>query len=66
LIYLGFITEGKIAAVFITPSLGVPNWPVIYIINTAPPASNLESNTWSLSILYGRFLHIKFDENISP
>jgi hypothetical protein len=27
--------------VLITPSLGVPNWPVIYIINTAPPTSFL-------------------------
>jgi hypothetical protein len=34
--YLGFITEGKLAAVLITPSLRVPNWSVIYIINTAP------------------------------
>jgi hypothetical protein len=34
--YLGFISEGKLAAVIITPSLGVPNWSVIYIINTAP------------------------------
>jgi hypothetical protein len=34
--YLGFITEGKLAAMLITPSLGVPNWSVIYIINTAP------------------------------
>jgi hypothetical protein len=33
---LGFKTEGKIAAIFITPSLGVPNWSVVYIINTAP------------------------------
>jgi hypothetical protein len=41
LIYLGFITEGKLAAILITPSLGVPNWPVIYIINTAPPTSYL-------------------------
>jgi hypothetical protein len=41
LIYLGFITEGKLAAIFITPSLGVPNWPVIYIINTKPPACNI-------------------------
>jgi hypothetical protein len=31
-----FLTEGKLAAVLITPSLGVPNWSVIYIINTAP------------------------------
>jgi hypothetical protein len=34
--YLGFITEGKLAVVLIIPSLGVPNWSVIYIINTAP------------------------------
>jgi hypothetical protein len=34
--YLGFITEGKLAVVLITPSLGVSNWSVIYIINTAP------------------------------
>jgi hypothetical protein len=41
LIYLGFITEGKLAAVLIKPSLGVSNWPVIYIINTASPTSFL-------------------------
>jgi hypothetical protein len=40
LIYLGFITEGRLAAVLITPSLGVPNWSVIYI-NTAPSTSFL-------------------------
>jgi hypothetical protein len=34
--YLGFITQKKLAAVLITPSLRVPNWSVIYIINTAP------------------------------
>jgi hypothetical protein len=38
LINLGFITEGRLAAVLITPSLGVPNWSVIYI-NTAPSNS---------------------------
>jgi hypothetical protein len=43
LIYLGFITEGKLAAIFIKPSLGVSNWPVIYIINTEPPTSFLAS-----------------------
>jgi hypothetical protein len=37
--YLGFITEGKLDVVLITPSLGVPNWSVIYIINTAPSTS---------------------------
>jgi hypothetical protein len=36
--YLGFITEGKLAVVLITPSLGIRNWSVIYIINTAPSA----------------------------
>jgi hypothetical protein len=39
LIYLGFITEGKLVAVLIKPSLGVSNWPAIYIINTAPPVT---------------------------
>jgi hypothetical protein len=39
-IYLGFITEGRLAAVLITPCLGVPNWSVIYI-NTAPSTSFL-------------------------
>jgi hypothetical protein len=29
---LGFITEGKLDAIFIKPSLGVSNWPVIYYI----------------------------------
>jgi hypothetical protein len=33
---LGFITEGRLAAMLIIPSLGVPNWSVIYIIKTAP------------------------------
>jgi hypothetical protein len=41
--YLGFITEGKLAAVLITPSLGVPNWSIIYIINTAPSAGVIRS-----------------------
>jgi hypothetical protein len=34
--YLGFITEGKLAAIFIKPSLGVSNWRVIYFINYKP------------------------------
>jgi hypothetical protein len=34
-----FHTEGKLAAVLITPSLGVFNWMVIYIINIVPPMS---------------------------
>jgi hypothetical protein len=36
-----FLTEGKLAPVLIKPSLGVFNWPVIYIINIAPPTSFL-------------------------
>jgi hypothetical protein len=38
--YLGFTTEGRLAAVLIIPSLGVPNWSVIYIINTTPSPHN--------------------------
>jgi hypothetical protein len=34
--YLGFITEGRLAAVLIIASLAVPNLSVIYIINNAP------------------------------
>jgi hypothetical protein len=34
--YLGFVTERKLAAIFIKPSLGVSNWPVIYFINYTP------------------------------
>jgi hypothetical protein len=33
-----FLTERKLAAVLIIPSLGVPNWSFIYI-NTAPQSS---------------------------
>jgi hypothetical protein len=36
---LGFITEEKLAAIFIKPSLGVLNWPVIYFINYTPTSS---------------------------
>jgi hypothetical protein len=34
-----FRTEGKLAAIFIKPSLGVLNWPVIYFINYMPTSS---------------------------
>jgi hypothetical protein len=36
---LGFVTKGRLAVVLIIPSLGVPNWSVIYIINTAPSSN---------------------------
>jgi hypothetical protein len=36
-----FLIEGKLVVVLIKPSLGVSNWPVIYIINTAAPTSFL-------------------------
>jgi hypothetical protein len=42
---LGFITEGKLAALFIKPSLGVSNWPVIYIINCTPAKHHKFSGT---------------------
>jgi hypothetical protein len=55
--YLGFITEGKLAAVLITPSLGVPNWLVIYIINTAPSGrfTSLSCLVVILSLVYIQF-----------
>jgi hypothetical protein len=55
LTYLGFITEGKLAAIFITPSLGVSNWPVIYIINTEPPTSFWRHCRGKRRILQGEF-----------
>jgi hypothetical protein len=55
LTYLGFITEGKLAAIFITPSLGVPKWPVIYIINTEPPTSFLAPLPGKKRLLQGEF-----------
>jgi hypothetical protein len=45
---LGFITEEKLVVVLITPSLGVPNWSVIYIINTAPPTTKVLPMTLDL------------------
>jgi hypothetical protein len=42
---LGFITEEKLAAIFIKPSLGVSNWPVIYIINYTPAKHHKFSGT---------------------
>jgi hypothetical protein len=31
---LGFLTEGKLATIFIKPSIGVSNWPVIFTLST--------------------------------
>jgi hypothetical protein len=42
---LGFVTEGKLVAIFIKPSLGVSNWPVIYIINYTPTSFLAPFNT---------------------
>jgi hypothetical protein len=42
---LGFITKGKLAAIFIKPSLGVSNWLVIYFINYTPISSLALFNT---------------------
>jgi hypothetical protein len=38
--YLGFVTEGKLVAIFIKPSLGVSNLPVVYFISYAPSNTN--------------------------
>jgi hypothetical protein len=51
---LGFITDGRLAAVLIIPSLGVPNWSVIYIINTAP------SNIFMLTEMIKELLDVIF------
>jgi hypothetical protein len=42
---LGFITEGKLAAIFIKPSLEIFNWSVIYFINYTPSNANKFSGT---------------------
>jgi hypothetical protein len=42
---LGFVTEEKLATIFIKPSLGVSNWPAIYIINYMPTSSLALFNT---------------------
>jgi hypothetical protein len=42
---LGFVTKGKLAAIFIKTSLGVSNWPVIYFINYMPTSSLALFNT---------------------
>jgi hypothetical protein len=39
------LSEGKLAAIFIKPSLGVSNWPVIYFINYTPTISLALFNT---------------------
>jgi hypothetical protein len=54
---LGFITEGKLAAIFIKPSLGFSNWPVIYIINYTPTSSLALFNTAPSGITAGSVLH---------
>jgi hypothetical protein len=37
----GFLTKGNLDAIFIKPSFGVPNWPVIYFINSVASTSFL-------------------------
>jgi hypothetical protein len=50
--YLGFITEGKLVVVLITPSLGVPNWSAIYIINTAPSPSDCPRSVYHFLVVF--------------
>jgi hypothetical protein len=61
MINLGFLTEGKLAAIFIKPSLGVPNWPVIYFINSVASAS-LGDKKYCLVIVddYSRYTWVYF------
>jgi hypothetical protein len=51
---LGFITEGRLAPVLIIPSLGVPNWSVIYIINTAPSIKRIDEEPYHIT----QYLHL--------
>jgi hypothetical protein len=45
-----FLTEGILAAVLITPSLGFPNWSVIYI-NTALQSIHLNLDMINMAIV---------------
>jgi hypothetical protein len=68
---LGFITEGKLPAIFIKPSLGVSNWPVIYIINYTPicflapfitaPSGASTKHSAGATILNGTGIKVKSD-----
>jgi hypothetical protein len=52
--YLGFTTEGRLAAMLIIPSLGVPNWSVIYIINTTPSVALFSISNYQ--VVFGKGL----------
>jgi hypothetical protein len=45
---LGFLTEGKLDAIFIKPSLGVPNWLVIYFIKSVASVTYFKFNPLGL------------------
>jgi hypothetical protein len=53
--YLGFITEGKLAAIFIKPSLRVSNWPVIYFINYRPTSFLAPSSPRHQQVFWCRY-----------
>jgi hypothetical protein len=58
---LGFITEGKLAAIFIKPSLGVSNWPVIYFINYTPTSFLAPSSPrleWSMKDVFCSWIKV--------
>jgi hypothetical protein len=55
---LGFTTEGRLAAMFFIPSLGVPNWSVIYIINIAPSAASASRATLCPTFLHAESLYM--------
>jgi hypothetical protein len=53
---LDFITEEKLAVIFIKPSLGVSNWPVIYFIKYTPTNFLAPSSPRHHSDVIKRFL----------
>jgi hypothetical protein len=55
--YLGFITEGKLAAIFIKPSLGVSNWPVFF-------TSSTNANKFSDTIITVPSIHFVYNKPV--
>jgi hypothetical protein len=55
-INLGLITEGRLAAVLITPSLGIPNWSVIYINTTLSSLHKINNNMLGKQITVGQLI----------
>jgi hypothetical protein len=63
---LGFITEGKLGAIFIKPSLGVSNWSVIYFINYTPTSFLAPSSPRHHTAAVITRLYSDLDVNFAP